>query len=376
MLDIKIYGTSTPSYQLAKVKLIDALEGADIRYHLEEVTSVTDIMRDQVESVPAVRVNDRYLFQMRPNGHYNQSLREAIQKVLRLDNYGSMSKIIVPTDFSEASFGAYNFANLLAKQIHGVLWLTHVYHPVSTDINQLVTVSVEAENAHQHRLQSFVDSLNQDWIGNFITEPIVEGVFKVGFPRVELEEMSKTQNTVMVMGTTGAGDAFKKIFGSLSLDMAGSVSCPLFLIPPGASFSSMKRIMYLSEDLNFDSTHLLYVAGIASNLGIPLSLVHFRSDRKDDYNVQDAIDLFETFYPELEFTIDITDTNDLFASIHDLVGDRNDCLVALSTRHRNVFEQIFHRSVTDFAAVHTHCPLLILSDKVKERIYSGRKVYS
>ncbi|MBL0100069.1 MAG: hypothetical protein IPP49_08510 [Saprospiraceae bacterium] len=54
MIDIKIYGTGTPSYQLAKSKLMENLSGAGMEYHLEEITKITDIINDNIESVPAL----------------------------------------------------------------------------------------------------------------------------------------------------------------------------------------------------------------------------------------------------------------------------------------------------------------------------------
>ncbi|MBL0027184.1 MAG: universal stress protein [Saprospiraceae bacterium] len=160
-----------------------------------------------------------------------------------------MTKILVPTDFSDASNNAYNFANHLSKDLTGVLLLTHIYYPTSTDVNQFVVINEEAEKIHREKLDSLVNTLNQDWIGSFVKEPFIEGVFKVGFPRVELTEMSKQSDTIMVMGTTGSGDNFKKVFGSLSLDMIDHCYCPLFLVPPGAAYSKIDEIVYLSETL-------------------------------------------------------------------------------------------------------------------------------
>jgi len=366
MIDIKIYGTGTPSYQLAKAKVTKRLSDAGLEYHLEEVMKITDIIHDGIESVPALKVNDKLLFEIKPNGSYNRSLREAIQNILKMDNYGKMTKILVPTDFSDASFNAYNFANHLAKDLDGVLLLTHIYYPTSTDVNQFVVINEEAEKIHQDKLDKFVESVNQDWIGNFVTEPLIEGIFKVGFPRMELSEMSKAPNTIMVMGTTGVGDTFKKVFGSLSLDMIDHCHCPLFLVPPGAAYAKLKEIVYLSEDLKNDSLHLLYTGRLCVKTGSDFRLVHFRSKSKEEYDVSDTIKIIESYFPEIKYHIEIIDTDDLFSSIKDILNKDNNDLIVLSTKHRNMFKNLFHKSVTEFAAIHSTSPLLILSDKTTE----------
>lgn len=367
MINIKIYGTGTPSYQLAKTKVTERLSDAGLEYHLEEITKIQDIMHDNIDSVPALKVDDKLLFEIKPNGSYNRSLREAIQNILKIDNYGKMIKIIVPTDFSEASFNAYNFANHLGKNLDGVLLLTHIYYPTSTDVNQFVVVNEEAEKIHRDKLDEFVKSVNQDWIGNFLTEPLIEGVFKVGFPRMELTELSKEPNTIMVMGTTGAGDTFKKVFGSLSLDMIDHCHCPLFLVPPGASYTEMEEIVFLSEDLKNDSVHLLYAGRLCVKTGADFRLVHFRYKEKDDYDVTDTIKIMESYFPEVKYHIEVIDTTDVFQSVKELVKEDSKSLVVLSKKHRNIIQNIFHKSVTEYAALNSSSPLLILTDKMVEK---------
>jgi nucleotide-binding universal stress UspA family protein len=362
MVDIKIYGTETPSYQLAKSKLMDSLEHARIPYSLEEIHEISQFIKDRVVSVPAVKVNGKHLFELKKNGSYNQSLRETIQSILKMEQYGNLTKIVVPTDFSDASFNAYNYANYLAKQCEGILLLTHVYFPTSTDVNNFAMVNPEIEAIHRQKLDSFVKSVNQDWIGTFVTEPIMEGVFKVGFPKAELLEMSKEKNTIMVMGTTGAGDVFKKIFGSLSLDLVENAHCPLFLVPPDAVYVKNNEVVYLSEDLKKDALHLLYVGKLCQKLNCMLKLVHFRKEKDESYNVSDAIGLLESYYPELKYHIEINDTDNIFDSLTKLFENPNYQLLAMSTQHRNLFQSLFHRSVTEFAAQHVKTPLLVLSD--------------
>jgi len=366
MLEIKLYGTVTAGYQLAKSKLEERLDSAGLPYHLEEVTDISQIIKDDIASVPTLKVNDEFLYHIKPNGSYNISLRQAIQGILKIKNYGKMLKIIVPTDFSETSLNAYKFANHMAKDVSGVLMLTHIYYPTSTDVNQFVVVNEQAETIHRERLQKLVDSMNQDWIGNFVTEPMIESAFRVGFPRIELTDMSKDKDTIMIMGTTGAGDAFKKIFGSLSLDMIDNCHCPLYLIPPGASYSETNEIVYLTEDLKKDSLHILYVGKLCQDRKVSLRLVHFRNKKNDEYDVSDTIKIMESYFPEVKYHIDIIDSVDIFDSVKDLVTSNPNNLIVLSTIHRNIFQNLFHKSVTEFAAINSTSPLLILSDKTVE----------
>ncbi|MBK8516398.1 MAG: universal stress protein [Saprospiraceae bacterium] len=366
MIDIKIYGTGTSGHQLAKMKLTKCLSDAALDFHITDISNIKEIMDDQIEYVPCIKVNDDNLFEIKQNGRYSASLRDVIQKILKIDNYGKMTKILVPTDFSDASNNAYNFANHLSKDLTGVLLLTHIYYPTSTDVNQFVVINEEAEKIHREKLDSLVNTLNQDWIGSFVKEPFIEGVFKVGFPRVELTEMSKQSDTIMVMGTTGSGDNFKKVFGSLSLDMIDHCYCPLFLVPPGAAYSKIDEIVYLSEDLKNDANHLLYTGKICAKIGSDLRIVHYRTKSKDEYDVSDTIKIMDEYFPEVKYHLEIIDTEDLFKGVKSLINEDTNHLVVISTKHRNIFQNIFHKSISEFAAIHSTSPLLILTDKTSE----------
>lgn len=364
-LKITIYGTESPSHQLARYKLIDMLDYAKIAYTLEDITDVNVIVKENISSVPSVRIDEGPLFEIKSNGNFNKSLRKAIQHILRLKNYGNMPKIIVTTDFSEASLNAYNFAHHLALKLHGVIKLTHVYYPTSTDINQFAIVNDEVEKIRQNKLQEYVDSFNQDWIGEFVETPMVEGIFKVGFPVMELVELSKEDNAFMVMSTTGEGGAFRKIFGSISLDMISKSHSPLFLIPANMRFSSLKRISFLSEDLDKDATYLEYLSNLCEKLGTDFRLIHFVEDKNEEFDVSLATKTMDKYFMNVNYNIEVNYTNDTFDGIKKVVTESEDQLIVLTTKHRNIFQNLFHRSATEFATEHSVSPILILSDKVQ-----------
>lgn len=360
MLDIKIYGTETPTYELAKSKMQDFMSLAGLEYSMDEITDVQKIMKAHIKSVPSFLINGNRLFEIKPNGHFNETLRFAIQSVLQTYNYGNMTKILVPTDFSEASYNAYNFAHNLVKGLNGVIKLTHIYYPSSVDVQQFTALDEEAEKVHRDKLDTLVNTLNRDWIGSFLSEPMVEGLFKIGFPGMELENLTKDENTILVMGTTGSGDAFKRVFGSLSMDMIESSHCPLFLIPPDKTYQHTKELVLLSESLKNDAMHLLYLGDLCTKLGINLRIVHLKTKHEDDYDLSDAIQILNNYFPNLNYLFDIFDSDDVFDSVKKLITESESNIVALSVKKRNFFEKIFHKSVTEFAALNSVCPILIL----------------
>ncbi|MBK8628618.1 MAG: hypothetical protein IPN86_24670 [Saprospiraceae bacterium] len=61
----------------------------------------------------------------------------------------------------------------------------------------------------------------------------------------------------------------------------------------------------------------------------------------------------ESYSPEVKYHIEIIDTGDIFAGVKDLVTTTPDNSIVLSTKHRNIFQNFFHKSVTEYAGIHT-----------------------
>ena len=93
-----------------------------------------------------------------------------------------------------------------------------------------------------------------------------------------------------------------------------------------------------------------------------MRIIHFKTKSSSNYAVKNTEDLIQKYFPDLSFHIDIIDTTDIFDSVKKIVQKDDRQIVTFSTKHRNIFQNIFHKSVTEFAALHSWSPLLILSD--------------
>ena len=301
MLDLKIYGTDTPTYHLLRNKLIEYLKLASIKYSIEEVSDINTFIKDAVLSVPAIRVNHDALFELKPNGSFNSSLRHTIQSILKMYDYGSLTKMYVPTDFSSTSLNAYNYANGLARILHGVIKIVHIYHPTAKDLHPFIKNDIESEEDYRAQLNNYISTLNQDWMGTFMNEPILEGQFIAGFPAQELTRLSQSENALFIMGTTGNSGALKKNFGSLSLDMVQNCSCPLFLIPPAVTFSIPDEVILLTEDTHDDMNSCIVAGRICNALKVPLKIKMYSSITQD-VSINKIQETLQIFYPQLLVT--------------------------------------------------------------------------
>jgi nucleotide-binding universal stress UspA family protein len=358
-MEIKIYGTGTSGHQMVKDKLDEFLTRAGLPYHLENIENISSFISDMVHSIPAIKVNDKDLYEIKMNGRFNSSMRAAIQSILNKSNYGNMLKIIVPTDFSNVSFNAYNYARGLAKLLEGVLYITHVYFPNSSNINELTYLDENAEVKSKKQLDDFVSSINQDWIGEFLKEPFVEPKFITGFPYKELQLLSEEPDTIIVMGSTGSGDEFKKIFGSLSLDVMKSAKCPVFVIPKDAQYQEIKEILFCSENVSSDANAIIEAGKFCEKIGAKLHLAHVVTKVGDDYKVNELESLLANYFKNLSYELHFLEEKTPMQGLKHILELIPIDVLVFNSKHRNFFSNILHTSVTEYAALYTGKPMLV-----------------
>lgn len=358
-MDIKIYGTGTSGHQMVFEKLNESLTNAHVPFHIENIENVSSFITDMLHSIPAIRVDDNDLYEISMNGRFNSSLRAAIQAILKKKNYGSMTKIIVPTDFSDISFNAYNFARNLAKVINGVLYVTHVYFPNSVNINEITYVDSNAEDVYRKKLDEFVRSINQDWIGDIVREPFVEAKFITGFPHKEIISLSEEPESMIVMGSTGSGDQFKKLFGSLSIDVMKHAHCPVFVIPRHVHVDKIQHVLFCSESLEKDVNAVLKAGELCQRLGAKLYVGHIVTRVGDQYHIQNLENLLNEYFKELNYEIHMVESKSAALGIAEIMGKIPVDLLVFNTKHRNFFSSLIHHSVTEDMALYADKAILV-----------------
>lgn len=362
-MDITVYGTGTSGTQLVKATLEDFLNRAGIAFSLDEVHDVNEFMKMMIQSIPAVIVDGKEKYELKQNGAFNASLRHLVQKLLKKENYGTMPKIIVPTDFSETSVNAFNFATRYAKDIFGMVKVVHVYYPSSADINGNVFVDVGLKKVKEALLDEFVESANQDWIGELMATALIDKQFAEGFPVPKILDIAKENNaSFIIAGTTGEGETFKKWFGSVSTELVKKSDVPILVVPPEARYTGFNNILYASNDPLLDEHCLQFLCDFSSSHNSTLHVVHVANPGEEtsdfishwmDINCKDVNYVNKMIYHE-----------DVEQGLHNYADGNNIDLIIMSSKKRTFLENIFHSSVSKKMAMHTDIPIMVLHDRL------------
>ena len=274
-----------------------------------------------------------------------------------------MKTIIVPTDFSEISNNAIEYAIDLAKATGGSILLFHAYQvPVSMTDVPIVLLSVEdLQKANENKMDEVKRSV-QEKTGGAIK---VYGETKLGDTVDELEEVcNKVKPFAVVMGTKGATGMERVLFGSTTLTTIRHLSWPVIVVPPGKKYSTIKKIGFacdFREVVNTTPTH--FIKDFVKEFGAELHVLnvdyknsHFKPDTPQESVLLHT--MLEDLNPKYDF---IEEANievgiEKFAEKNDL-----DLIITIPKKHK-LLDGLFRKSHTKDLIFHSHLPIMCVHE--------------
>lgn len=141
-----------------------------------------------------------------------------------------IQKIMFPTDFSDNSNYAFDYALDLAKKFGARLYILHVIHEL------IDTTGFYVPNISLDQLQNDLVKGAEEMMDRFIKEKM--GDFKdyetmniIGLPHIEVMNVAKDKGIDMiVMGTHGRTGIDRVLFGSTAEKVVKKAPCPVLTV--------------------------------------------------------------------------------------------------------------------------------------------------
>ena len=157
-----------------------------------------------------------------------------------------MRKVLVPTDFSDASQVALQYAIGLANQAHAQIELFSAFHlPPPPPEVAIVPASGEYDELRADT-EAALKGLAAEIADHCIHDPITRAVKGLGSDEI-LRVMAEESPWLTVMGTKGATGLERLVFGSVASEVAKSASAPLVLIPEDAKFQPLGQVLFATD---------------------------------------------------------------------------------------------------------------------------------
>ncbi|MEH6537176.1 MAG: universal stress protein [Psychroserpens sp.] len=278
-----------------------------------------------------------------------------------------MKKILLPTDFSENSINAIHYAIEFFKYEaceFSVLNVQKVSSFVSDDLmamqpsetifNALVTSAKEQikrlitdlETIYGNTLHTFKSKVDYD---NFI-----DAINQV----VELEAID-----LIIMGTKGASNLGKTLFGSNTVRVIQRSSCPVLAIPNNYKYSEIKDIAFTSNYYTeYKSEDLLPLVNMAEHYDYKVHVIHVKDAEHLTQYQENNRAFLDACFTNIDHSFIELEGGDLFKVITTYIPEHHIDLLAMMSRRHSFLERLFVTHPVESFAFDLKVPLLVMEN--------------
>jgi len=280
-----------------------------------------------------------------------------------------MKTILLPTDFSDNSWNAIEYALNFYEHSNCNFYLLHVNrlsnvvtndYPFADTQTLLVDVNIERSKKQLKELQKKI-TLNFNHNKNHKFYTLTDTNFFIESIRQHIEEKKVD---VIVMGTKGASGLVGFITGSNTGDVITKVKCTTLVVPENAKFSKIEEIAFptdftLSNDLQILEPIIRILEEKKSSIRV-LNISKKKTTLNEDQ--QKSKELLEDYFYNYKHSFHYLTNKKVEDAVQCFVNSRDIDMIAMVAKNLNYFQQIlFHPKVAEIS-YHTDVPFLVLHE--------------
>jgi hypothetical protein len=280
-----------------------------------------------------------------------------------------MKNILLPTDFSDNSWNAIEYALNFYQNSSCNFYLLHIN-----------TISNVVEG-HSPYIQP------QELIENVYTKPSKIKLRQI-LKRI-LENFSNNKNykfytltdynffidsirkhvtdrhiDMIVMGTKGASGIKKIIIGSNTGNVITKVQCPTLVVPENAKYSSIDEIAFPTDyALNYNLKTLQPISEILETYNSSLRIVHIsKKGAILNSSQKKSKELLEDYFSSNEHSFHFLTNNKIEDAIQCFAESREINMITMVAKNLNYFQRILFLPTVEEISYHTEIPFLVLHE--------------
>jgi len=275
--------------------------------------------------------------------------------------------VLIPTDFSENSWNAIEYAVSLFKEVCVTFHLLHVNNTSSTEMGpEIQGRGVLLADKDKLKVTTQLQELKTRILAqySFDKHNYKTSIEYTSFIKGVRFQIAKNEIDLIVMGTKGASGIKKYTLGSNAGDVITKVKCPVLVIPENTRFEEPKHIAF-PTDFN-----LLYKERIVKTLKSVtqlhhsfLHVVHVRGKNLPLTEAQEKNKIFlKDSLEEIQHRFHVCNTSDLEEAIQKFVEKKQINIIAMVAKNLNFFQRILFKPTVKKMSYQTEVPFLVLHE--------------
>ncbi len=273
-----------------------------------------------------------------------------------------MKRILIPTDFSTNANNALEYAAEISRLAGATITLLHVYTP-SVSPNNVIRALIEdeiidAKKDASIKLEVLKNTLETEYPGVSCKTEVA-----VGEAVKEILATAKASAIdLIIMGTLGASNLTRTLFGSNTASVIEKSHCPVLCIPAGCTFKVAERILFATNFSYDDIKGILKLMPLVNAFKSEIIITHIDTTPENDANNSSM----EKFVAEVKLVTGyarisqkIVNDHTVSMGLESIIQELTIDLLALATHRRNFFEKFYNPSLTKKISLYTKIPILV-----------------
>ncbi|WP_299754380.1 universal stress protein [uncultured Pontibacter sp.] len=282
-----------------------------------------------------------------------------------------MRKILCPTDFSDTSGKAVEYAVYIAQHAGAHLTLLHVVHLPIVDTSETALVANELLGEQMqdaaNKLKSTVLQLEENFGANRDGGFTCDFLLKEALLTDVTESLSKQEGyDLIVMGTTGCDSTMEELLiGSNTEAVIEEVKCPLLSVPKEAATPKIEHIIYASDYSQEDIAAMSEVVEFGSCFGSKIDVVHVVKGRdKQDGEEAAAFRMeLQGMFPNVPLTFQEITSKHRDEGLMQYYNQAGGDVMAIVRKEKGFLKSLFTQSLAERMTYQAKVPLLVLHGK-------------
>lgn len=283
-----------------------------------------------------------------------------------------MKRILLPTDFSENSWNAIQYAMELYKEDVCTFYLLNAYTPMliepvnpmgSTAVTKAM-LDVVQKNAEEG-LANMLKRIQETYVNTkHHFETICTYEF---FLNAVIEALKKYEISLIVMGTKGASGLKEVFIGSNTAAVMAKTHCTVLVIPEHAVYTPPREIAFVTDyDHYYESEEIYELFHIVLKNDSTLSVMHSLDAYEELNEEQKEIKLFlGKVLKDIRHDFYTLTNVSLLMATRLFIESRKIDMLCMTAKQHNFFERIFGKPRVEEISFYIKIPFLVLNEDKK-----------
>ncbi|MDO1513873.1 universal stress protein [Maribacter confluentis] len=275
-----------------------------------------------------------------------------------------MSRILLPTDFSQNSIEAIHYALNIYKNIKVTFYLLHTYTPpiyqteyIIGSPGQIGLGDVFQENS-MTQLEKLKDLLEHQYQNPNHTF-IVHSAFNTLISEV-LETVTAENIDVIIMGTKGVTGANDILFGTHTVHVIKKANCPVIAVPPNFEYEAPLEILFPTDyEIEYKKENMKSLLAITTQHKSRINVMHVRTGYDLTEVQQKNKVMLETILGKYALSHELPDNGIIEAINAFQVKYKINLLVMVKNKH-TFLERLFIEPIIKKIGLHINVPFMVL----------------